>query len=85
MRWLALLRSTTPTGRECAVDNRRPRNARIPRTLRSGDSGLYVSTSDFTSHARLEAERSREIVVALKETMRLMEEIDELIPSWPIE
>jgi len=53
--------------------------------LRSGDSGLYVSTSDFTSHARLEAERSREIVVALKETMRLMEEIDELIPSWPIE
>ena len=25
------------------------------------------------------------IVVALKETMRLMEEIDDLIPSWPIE
>jgi hypothetical protein len=25
------------------------------------------------------------IVVALKETMRLMQEIDELIPSWPIE
>ena len=25
------------------------------------------------------------IVVALKETMRLMEEIDEVIPSWPIE
>lgn len=85
MRWLALLRSTTPTGRERAVDHRRPRNARIPRTLRSGDSGLYVSTGDFTSDARLEAERSREIVVALKETMRLMGEIDELIPAWPIE
>jgi hypothetical protein len=27
----------------------------------------------------------QKIVVALKETMRLMEEIDELIPSWPIE
>jgi len=25
------------------------------------------------------------ILVALKETMRLVEEIDELIPSWPIE
>jgi len=25
------------------------------------------------------------IVVALKETIRLMGEIDELIPSWPIE
>ena len=25
------------------------------------------------------------IVVALKETMRLMEEIDEVIPSWPID
>jgi hypothetical protein len=29
--------------------------------------------------------RQQEIVVALKETMRLMEEIDEAIPSWPIE
>ncbi len=27
----------------------------------------------------------QKIVVALKETMRLMEEIDALIPSWPIE
>jgi hypothetical protein len=25
------------------------------------------------------------IVVALKETIRLMREMDELIPSWPIE
>jgi len=25
------------------------------------------------------------IVVALKETIRLMQEIDEIIPSWPIE
>jgi hypothetical protein len=29
--------------------------------------------------------RQQEIVVALKETMRLMDEIDDLIPSWPIE
>lgn len=29
-------------------------------TLRSGDSGLYVSTGDFTRDATLEAERSRE-------------------------
>jgi len=34
-------------------------------TLRSGDSGLYVSTGDFTSDARLEAERSREPVTLL--------------------
>jgi len=27
----------------------------------------------------------QKIVVALKETLRLMNEIDELIPSWPIE
>ena len=27
----------------------------------------------------------QKIVVALKETMRLMEEIDELIPAWPSE
>jgi hypothetical protein len=27
----------------------------------------------------------RKIVVALKETMRLMEEINELISSWPME
>jgi hypothetical protein len=27
----------------------------------------------------------QKIVVALKETMRLTEKIDELIPSWPIE
>lgn len=27
----------------------------------------------------------QKIVVALKETMRLMKEIDDLIPSWPIE
>jgi hypothetical protein len=29
--------------------------------------------------------RNQKIVVALKETIRLMGEIDELIPSWPIE
>ncbi|MDD5288187.1 MAG: hypothetical protein PHY28_03645, partial [Dehalococcoidales bacterium] len=27
----------------------------------------------------------QKIIVALKETMRLMEEIDELIPRWPLE
>jgi hypothetical protein len=27
----------------------------------------------------------QKIVMALKETMRLMEEIDEMIPAWPIE
>jgi len=27
----------------------------------------------------------QKIVVALKETMRLMKDIDELIPSWPID
>jgi len=27
----------------------------------------------------------QKIVVALKETLRLMEEIDNLIPTWPIE
>jgi hypothetical protein len=27
----------------------------------------------------------QKIVVALQETMRLMEEIDETIPAWPIE
>ncbi len=27
----------------------------------------------------------RRIVVALQENMRLMEEIDEIIPQWPIE
>jgi len=34
-------------------------------TLRSGDSGLYVSTGDFTSDAKLEAKRSREPVTLL--------------------
>jgi restriction system protein len=29
-------------------------------TLRSGDSGLYVSTGGFTRDATIEAERSRE-------------------------
>jgi hypothetical protein len=27
----------------------------------------------------------QKIVVAIKETIRLMKEIDELIPKWPIE
>jgi len=32
-----------------------------------------------------DVEHYRKIVVALQETMRLMEEIDEIIPQWPIE
>jgi hypothetical protein len=32
-----------------------------------------------------ELARQQQIVVALKETTCLAEEIDELIPSWPIE
>jgi predicted helicase len=36
-----------------------------------------LSYDDVTHYGR--------VVVALKETIRLMEEIDELIPSWPIE
>lgn len=32
-----------------------------------------------------DSEHYQKIVVALKETMRLMEEIDELIPGWPLE
>jgi predicted helicase len=39
--------------------------------------GRKLSYSDITHYQK--------IVVALKETMRLMEEIDEEIPSWPIE
>ena len=34
-------------------------------------------TSDLTDYGK--------IVVALKETIRLMAEIDEVIPSWPVE
>jgi len=36
-----------------------------------------LSYDDVTHYSR--------IVVALKETIRLMAEIDEVIPSWPIE
>jgi predicted helicase len=39
--------------------------------------GRTLSYDDVTHYGK--------IVVALKETMRLMEEIDEVIPSWPIE
>jgi predicted helicase len=39
--------------------------------------GRTLSYDDVTHYGK--------IVVALKETMRLMEEIDEAIPSWPIE
>jgi hypothetical protein len=35
------------------------------------------STNDLTHYGK--------IVVALKETIRLITEIDEVIPSWPIE
>jgi hypothetical protein len=39
--------------------------------------GRTLSYDDVTHYGK--------IVVALKETIRLMEEIDEVIPSWPIE
>ena len=39
--------------------------------------GRTLSYDDVTHYGK--------IVVALRETMRLMEEIDEVIPSWPIE
>ncbi len=46
-----------------------------------------MSDSDpFGTYLReLQKNLYQKIVVALKETMRLMEEIDDLIPSWPIE
>ena len=39
--------------------------------------GRTLSYDDVTHYGK--------IVVALTETMRLMQEIDEVIPSWPIE
>jgi len=39
--------------------------------------GRTLSCSDVTHYGK--------IVVALKETIRLKGEIDEIIPSWPIE
>jgi hypothetical protein len=39
--------------------------------------GRTPSQEDITHYQR--------IVVALQETMRLMQQIDEAIPSWPIE
>ena len=39
--------------------------------------GRVLSSDDITHYQR--------VVVALKETMRLMKEIDKAIPSWPIE
>jgi len=39
--------------------------------------GRTLSYDDITHYGK--------IVVALTETMRLMAEIDEVIPSWPIE
>ena len=39
--------------------------------------GRTLSYDDGTQYGK--------IVVALKETMRLMQEIDGVIPSWPIE
>ena len=56
-------------------------------TTRCGKGGPYLSPwegatsplsyDDVTHYGK--------IVVALKETIRLMEEIDEIIPSWPID
>jgi hypothetical protein len=45
--------------------------------LQSDQTGRSLSYDHVTHDGK--------IVVALKETIRLMQEIDELIPSWPIE
>jgi len=39
--------------------------------------GRTLSYDDLTHYQK--------VVVSLKETIRLMEEIDQLIPDWPIE
>jgi hypothetical protein len=49
----------------------------LHRTVQSDHTGRTLSYDDVTHYGK--------IVVALKQTMRLMAEIDGLIPSWPIE
>jgi restriction system protein len=54
-------------------------------TLRDGDSGLYVSTGDFTEDAKLAAEHSREPVTLLNrdEFIRLLlEHYEALEPEY---
>ena len=53
------------------------RSADLRQPVRSDHTGRTLSYDDVTHYGR--------IVVALKETIRLMGEIDEVIPSWPIE
>jgi hypothetical protein len=54
---------------------------------RQGSGFVFADTFVEPTHdqPRDDLFHYQKIVVALKETMRLMEEIDELIPAWPIE
>jgi hypothetical protein len=49
----------------------------LHRTVQSDRKGRSLSYEDVTHCGK--------IVVAPKETIRLMAEIDEVIPSWPME
>jgi hypothetical protein len=49
----------------------------LHRTVQSDHTGRSLSYDHVTHYGK--------IVVALKETIRLMAEIDAIIPSWPIE
>jgi len=49
----------------------------LHRTVRSDRTGRTLSYDDVTRYGK--------IVGALRETIRLMAEIDDIIPSWPIE
>jgi hypothetical protein len=49
----------------------------VPEKWLKDRKGRILSYDDVTHYGK--------IVVALKETIRLMQEIDEIIPSWPIE
>jgi len=49
----------------------------LHRAVQSDHTGRTLSYDDVTRYGK--------IVVALKETIRLMREIDGLIASWPIE
>jgi hypothetical protein len=49
----------------------------LHRRVQSARTGRTLSYDDMTRYGK--------IVVALKETVRLMAGIDQVIPSWPIE
>jgi len=49
----------------------------LHRRVQSDHTGRSLSCDDVTHYGK--------IAVALKETIRLMAEIDAIVPSWPIE